>query len=242
MEKFVAMQQLITTMTNEMTAAQQRQPQLEATLKQAQEKIVSEQQSLAGHQAELLKRLSSRGYATGLRQLTPEQFAWSVLEVSGMAEQYRVSVEAELSKTAPLTDAIKADPAQLAARKLQLEQILQEKLTGAVNEFVSLFGGGPGQNQTDFFATVDQALYLSNGGSLRSWLGPSGTNLTGRMVKLEGPALAEELYLTVLARKPQPKEIEEVTKYLASRAADKPVAVQELAWALVTSAEFRFNH
>ena len=242
MEKFVAVQQMIATMTNEITAAQQRQPQLEAALKQAQEKISSEQQSLAGNQVELLKRLSSRGYATGLRQLSPEQFAWSVLEVSGMVAQQRVAADAELSKTVPLTDALKADPAQLAARNVQLEQLLQDKLASAVNEFVSLFGGGPGQNQTDFFATVDQALYLSNGGSLRSWLTPSGTNLTGRLVKLEGPAFAEELYLTVLARKPQPKEIEEVTKYVASRAADKPVAVQELAWALVTSAEFRFNH
>jgi hypothetical protein len=242
MEKFVAAQQLVTSMTGEMTAAQQRQPTLEAASKQAQEKIVSEQQAFLTTQTECLKRWSNRAYMTGLRQLTPEQLAWSVLQVAGMVDSHRVAAEAELSKTVPLTDAIKADPAQMAARSFQIEQIIQEKLAGPVNEYVALFGGAPGQNQTDFFATVDQALYFTNGGSLRAWLGPNGTNLTSRMLKLEGPAAAEELYLTVLSRQPLPKEIEEVTKYLAPRTADKPLAVQELAWALVTSAEFRFNH
>ena len=54
--------------------------------------------------------------------------------------------------------------------------------------------------------------------------------------------VADELYLSVLSRRPVEAEVASVGQYLAGRASDKPVALQELVWALVASAEFRFNH
>ena len=58
-----------------------------------------------------------------------------------------------------------------------------------------------------------------------------------------GPApLADELYLSILTRLPAPEEAKDVADYLARRSTDRPVAVQELIWALLTSTEFRFNH
>ncbi len=131
----------------------------------------------------------------------------------------------------------------MAARERLIEQNVQDKLRGNVGAFVGLFGGGPGQNQTDFYATVDQALFFANGGSVLSWLAPSGENLTGRLTKLDNAqAIADELYVTVLSRRPTAQEVAEVGQYLAGRPNDKPVALQEMAWALVTSSEFRFNH
>jgi hypothetical protein len=55
-------------------------------------------------------------------------------------------------------------------------------------------------------------------------------------------ALTEELYMSILSRKPVASEVAEVASYLAARGSEKTAAVQELAWGLLASAEFRFNH
>jgi hypothetical protein len=45
----------------------------------------------------------------------------------------------------------------------------------------------------------------------------------------------------VLTRLPTEKETADVSNYLKDRK-DRPVAAQELVWAVINSAEFRFNH
>ena len=84
---------------------------------------------------------------------------------------------------------------------------------------------------------------------LRQFIKPfSGLNafvykLTGRLLKIEAaPELAAELYLSTLVRQPTAEEVKDVEGYLAARGEQKREAVQELAWALITSAEFRFQH
>ncbi len=54
--------------------------------------------------------------------------------------------------------------------------------------------------------------------------------------------VAEDLYLTILSRPPSSEESADVVRVLAVDAKNKPAAVQELVWGLLTSAEFRFNH
>jgi hypothetical protein len=62
-------------------------------------------------------------------------------------------------------------------------------------------------------------------------------------VKLHEPRqVAEELYISVLMRVPSGDEINAVTNHLQARQADRQVALQELAWALITSNEFRFSY
>lgn len=147
------------------------------------------------------------------------------MQATGVVAAHRAAAEAEVAKATPLTDALKADPAQMAARERQIEQLVQDKLKGNVGTFVGLFGGGPGQNQTDFYATVDQALFFANGGAVLSWLAPGGENLTARLLKLnDAQAIADELYLSVFARRPTAQEVAEVGQYLAKSASDKPVA------------------
>jgi hypothetical protein len=131
---------------------------------------------------------------------------------------------------------------QLAARQQQIDNAAYAKLQANVARFIELFGAGEAQPPS-FFAAADQALFLSNDGQLRGWLAPGGGNLTDRLIKLTDPrALAEELYLSVLTRRPTAAEVAETTDYLARRASERPAAVQELTWSLITSAEFRFNH
>ncbi len=242
-QKFIAAQQAVAAVQLPLTAAQQLSATLDASLKPLAEKRAADQAALDAVRQEWLQRWSQRFYASGLRPLWPEQIAVSVLQATGVVASYRAAAEAELAKTTPLTDAIKNDPAQMAARERQIEQQIQDKLKGSVTMFVSLFGGAAGQNQGDFFATVDQALFFANGGMVMAWLAPSGENLTGRLLKLDNAqAIADELYLTVLTRRPTAQEVADVAGHMTGRDADKAVALQEIAWALLTSAEFRFNH
>jgi hypothetical protein len=113
-------------------------------------------------------------------------------------------------------------------------------MRGDLTAFVNLYGTLQGD---DFQATVNQALFFGNGSLVQSWLVPAGGNLTERLAKLDdAAALSEELYLSVLTRLPSQEEKDEVAALLGERLADRPAAITELVWALVSSNEFRFNH
>lgn len=186
---------------------------------------------------------SQRFAVSGLKPLSPEQIGWSLMQVVGLVDQTRQGVIAELDKNSPMSDEDKADSAKVAARRQQVEEQVYEKLKGNIGQFINLFGAGAGQPQEDFFSTVDQALFVANGGPIRGWVNPSGNNLSSRLNKTEDPAaVAEELYLSVFTRRPRENEIESVRGYLAERAEERPQAIQEMIWALLASAEFRFSH
>jgi hypothetical protein len=155
-----------------------------------------------------------------LKPLSPEQLARSLMQATGLTDAER-----------------------MALGRGATEAALSARLAGNVAPFVAAFGGKPGQSQDNFEATLDQALFLSNGKLVRSWLAPRAGNLTDRLATLkEANAVAEELYLSVLTRMPTDEERQEVAACLKGHEADRTAALQELAWALLASAEFRFNH
>ncbi len=178
-----------------------------------------------------------------LQPLSPEQMCWSVFRATRVYDNYWQQHANELQAAAPLSEADLQDPAKVAARNIEIEQKTYDALKGNVAVFVTFYGAGAGQPQSDFFATADQALFAANGGSIISWIAPSGGNITERIVNEADPQkAAEDLYLTVLSRLPSPEEINDVTSYLASRPDQRAAAAQELVWGLLASAEFRFNH
>ncbi len=159
------------------------------------------------------------------------------------------------SKTEKPDKAVKPDGKKPTKKKVPEKQLLEvdrqqyvegyvdRRLSGATKKFIQLFGGQAGQAQGDFFATADQALFLANDGLVRGWLTPSGGNLTDRLNKIEKPdELVKEIYLSVFNREPEPGETEELKAYLSARSDQKSNAVQELAWSLMSSVEFRFKH
>jgi hypothetical protein len=155
-----------------------------------------------------------------LKPLSPEQLGLAVLQATGTTDVHRTSLGPALN-----------------------EQTLHERVAGSLAPFVNTFAGQAGQPEQDFQATLEQVLFVSNGAVLRSWITPQAGNLADRLNKLpEPPAVAEELYLSVLTRRPMPDEVADLAAYLQNRAADRPVALQECIWALVASDEFRFNH
>lgn len=71
---------------------------------------------------------------------------------------------------------------------------------------------------------------------------PKADTLTGRLARQpDDGAVADELFLSVLTRLPTADERADVAAALAG-AADRPAAIAEAAWAVLASAEFRFNH
>ena len=191
-----------------------------------------------------LNRHSTRQFAiAAVEPLTAEQMAWSIMTIGGLFERQRAAEEAALNKKTPFKPEEQNDEAKVAERARQVEDATYKKLDSNVAKFIKLFAAGAGQPQHDFFATVDQALFFANGGEIRSWLAPNAGNLTERLANIEeDTALAEEMYLGILTRRPTVEEIADVSQYLASRPDEKNGAIQEMVWALVTSTEFRFHH
>jgi hypothetical protein len=157
--------------------------------------------------------------AARLKPLSPEQLAFGLMQATGLTDHHRVS----LGKGAT-------------------EAALYARLSGNVGPFVQSFGARPG-NAEGFDSRIDQALFLANGPLVRSWLNQHAHGLTDRLSRLTtGDAVAEELYLSILTRSPDAEERKEVREFLAGKPADRSGALRDLAWALLASAEFRFNH
>jgi hypothetical protein len=167
-----------------------------------------------------IKEAAPTSYTVALlKPLTPEQLAWSIMQATGLTDAERQS----LGKNAT-------------------EAALYARLAGNVTPFVKTFGNPPGKPQ-EFDARLDQALFLANGPTVRGWLNPRPGNLIDRLGRLtNADALAEELYLSVFTRLPSNEERKEAADFLASHAQNRTAALQDMAWALLASAEFRFNH
>ena len=124
-----------------------------------------------------------------------------------------------------------------------LEESVHDQLQGNVAPFVRQFAAAAGQPQDAIEPTVHQALFLSNGRQVQSWLAASNGNLIGRLAaKADATAVAEELYLSLYSRRPSTEDRADVAQYLNERGKERVPALQELAWAMLTSTEFRFNH
>ena len=179
---------------------------------------------------------ADKEFAVGLlKPLSPEQLACSVMEATGLTRIRRGEVKAAL---------LKSDP-KFGLGRIQHPLWQEESLHAAVKveatQFVQAFAF-QGARPAGFESSAKQALFLMNGPLITKWLTPSGDNLIGRIQQLKDTKqVAEELYLGVFTRLPSDTEVAEIQNYL-NESPDRTSALQEIAWAMLTSAEFRFNH
>lgn len=184
-------------------------------------------------------------YAVGpLRQLSPEQLAWSVMMSVGVVTNYRTAAENETASDKKLAELLSADAALQSVSDELVERRVYQQLASYETTFVSLYGGQPGASADPQDATIHQALFFANGSLIQTWVAPFGGGLVDRLNKTaDANQAAEELYLSVLARRPEPEELAEVRLYLDLRPGDqRAAAIQELVWGVLASAEFRMNH
>jgi hypothetical protein len=162
----------------------------------------------------------ARYQVAALKPLSPEQFAGSILEATGFSEFQRQTLGKNLTEP-----------------KLFAQQ------AGPFNAIVRKFAGTAGEPAAEELqASLEQTLFLKNSPTLRDLLAVRKGSLMDRLAAVkETPALADELFLSVLTRKPTTDEIADLDRLLKSTS-DRNAALVEITWALLASAEFRFNH
>src|SRR4030095_5349547 len=103
-----------------MARLDQQQTDLDAQRKAGAEKVTADQQALAGAADELLQHETRQFATAALKALSPEQLARTTMRAVGLTDQLRAASEAEVNTKTPLTDAIRNDAAQMAAREQQI--------------------------------------------------------------------------------------------------------------------------
>jgi len=181
-----------------------------------------------------------RYLVAALKPLAPEQLAFAVLQATGQtdAERHGRRDPADVVFDAKLPP--RAVPAIADLLRDAAEAALDAKLAARAAPFRGTFGGPPGEPEDPGSATLAQALFLKHGGAVRGLIAPRAGNLTHRLGTLSDPrAIADELFLGVLSRMPTDEERADVAAALQG---DRSAALAEVVWALIASAEFRFNH
>jgi hypothetical protein len=97
------------------------------------------------------------------------------------------------------------------------------------------------ESERDNRPISSQWLHLLNSGHIQTKL-ERGPALKAIFASRRKPAgVAEDLYLTILSRKPTEKELETVASYVQSTRSRGQAAI-DIAWALINSPEFLYRH
>ncbi len=117
------------------------------------------------------------------------------------------------------------------------------KLPGATEEYFLRYFGEPTNGQGEFQGSLTEHLFLNHGDPVRQFIYRRKGNLTDSVLTSKEPMekRVEELFLAVLGRLPKESERKRFVAHLTSN--PKPDGlVEEAIWALLNTAEFRFNH
>ena len=93
-------------------------------------------------------------------------------------------------------------------------------------------------------STTTEALFMSNNEAVAALLKPANGNLVERLIGMKDTnALIETAVWTLLSRPPDAEERAVLAEWVGGRSDDdRAKACSQLVWALLTSAEFRFNY
>jgi Protein of unknown function (DUF1549)/Protein of unknown function (DUF1553) len=130
------------------------------------------------------------------------------------------------------------DSGALPSDKEELEKRLAQVEKSAEN--LAAFFPQPGDN---FQVGAGEALLFTNNQTLAKELLEGKASLAARLKnEPDFAARADSAVRTILGRPARPDEIQTLTDYMKRRADRELAACQQIVWALMTSAEFRFNH
>jgi hypothetical protein len=112
---------------------------------------------------------------------------------------------------------------------------------GARQEFCQFFAGDGDADPTRYERGIPHLLRLMNSPQF------AGRNISALISRMDAGGrtaddVVEEMYLTILARRPTAAEFELVTAQWPDRSALPQTVYRELAWALLMSSEFSLNH
>jgi hypothetical protein len=157
---------------------------------------------------------------SSVRPLAAHQLAMSLLVATGYYEAFRAGADAKT----------RADAGLLRAR---WEAHARGMLAGLVKDLDA--GSEP------FQPGVREALFQANNAGFAGLVAKG--SLVQRLAGIkDDAALVKEVFWCVLARAPTKEEMDRLGSYLRARSGRRAAACEQMVWALVTSAEFRFNH
>jgi hypothetical protein len=94
-----------------------------------------------------------------------------------------------------------------------------------------------------FESSAGEALFLTNGEAIQQLIAGGENSLSKRLAAVDDNGkLIEATYQHLLSRDPSPAEAEQLNNWISNQQADRESISADLAWALLTSAEFRFLH
>jgi hypothetical protein len=160
-----------------------------------------------------------------LRLLSPRQYAFSVLVATGRAdfsEPNAVELRAEKLAGSSGTKRV----SQYLATEQQAQSLL-----GQLDPIES--------GQT----SAAEAMFLSNNPAVQKLFAADEGTLAGKLAPMEKPLEAADAAIrSVYCRAPQPNEAERLAEWLTNQPGETKSRYEQLLWALVTSAEFRFQY
>lgn len=138
-------------------------------------------------------------------------------------------------------------PADEAARRA--ERLLSAEGLGRVERYLELEGEAESlarvldPAQAEFQSSTTEALFLSNAEVVQQRIRAAGGNLAERLANRESTAeILREAFRTTLSRLPDEQEEQQLSEWFDAQQQDRRETCEQLVWALITSAEFRFNH
>lgn len=151
-----------------------------------------------------------------LRAMTPQQFAFSMVLASG---------DGTFDQDATAGNRIK----RYRELEGQIAKIISLQLLDA---------------RTDRFqSSTLEALFVSNNAEIQKLVAPAGNGVVARLTAMTEPSrIVDTAVWTIFSRPPEAEEQTYLTHWLEQHKQDRAKACSQLVWALMTSAEFRFNH
>jgi hypothetical protein len=143
--------------------------------------------------------------------------------------------------TRPLT------PEQLAACLLsalgvQEGQGVAKNMPDLLRQFRQRFGDEEEADRGVYAGTITQALMIMNGNLPNGEIGRANNTVDKILKQSSAPEeRLERLFLSILCRRPTPRELASYLPYVQS-AGSKKDPYEDVAWVLLNSSEFLFNH
>jgi hypothetical protein len=179
-------------------------------------------------------------YAVAIeKRLSAEQLFWSLGIATGEFEAVRHEMHEVAVKAKQPADDIKA------IENASLEELVakSDDLKAALKAVQASFANGPKEPEVEFAPTVKGALYLMHEEQFQKWLSPRTGNLLNTLAnEKDDLKLIDRLFVTVFSRKGTAEERSELKVFLEKNKSRRSKAIENLAWAMLTSTEFFVNH
>jgi len=189
-----------------------------------------------------------------LLTLLADEFAANKFDIKWLLRELALTKTYQRSSVVPAgKDAPDARLFAVALEKrLSADQLLNAMLAATGNEpkaadtlrpkFLKAFANQPREPEDEVAPSLKGALFVLHDTAVLELVVTKPGNLVERAAKLDDAAATDELYLSVLTRKPTTEERAAVVKMLAKHPEKRVEAVGRVAWALLASMEFGVNH